>query len=262
MKSVTVGNSAWRYVERGQGPAVVLVHGFPLDHRIWSDQIEGLSSQFRVIAPDLKGFGQSHSIEPFTIDSMADELAQFLKAVDAVPCVLAGLSMGGYVGFSLARRYPEFLKGLIIVCSKAESDTPQAKEGRIAMAELARSQGAKPVSDQMLPRMLSASALKTRPELVQRLCGIMESCPPETIANACLAMRGRADRTDDLPRLKVPVQIILGEHDAIIPADMGKKMASACQRGECVLIPDAGHMAGLEAPAAVTAAIARFVDGI
>jgi pimeloyl-ACP methyl ester carboxylesterase len=258
MKSITLGNTSWRYLEQGNGPALVLVHGFPLDHRIWLEQVRGLSQRFRVIAVDLKGFGQSASSEAFTIDSMADELAEFMKAVGAAPCVLAGLSMGGYIAFSLAVRRPEVLKGLLIVCSKAEADTPQGKEGRQKMAELAQTQGAKPVSEQMLPRMFAPETISGRPELVAQLRQIMEGCPPTTIANACFAMRDRADRTTDLPKLTMPVQVILGEKDVIIPAEMGHKMAGACQRGRFVLIPKAGHLACMEEPAAVNEAMAAF----
>lgn len=243
---------------------MVFVHGFPLDHRIWDEQVKGLSSRFRVIAVDLKGFGKSASTEAFTIDSMADELAEFLKAVGAAPCVVAALSMGGYVAFSMAARHPEVLKGLAIVCSKAEADTPAGKEGRQKMAELAQTQGAKPVAEQMMPKMFCENTYRNREELVSKLREIMEACPPTTIANACFAMRDRADRTPDLPKLQMPVLIVLGEEDSIIPAEMGKTMATACRQGAFKMIPGAGHLAPMEEPAEVNRVLREFsgmVDG-
>lgn len=262
METTTIRNTNWRYVQKGKGPAIVLVHGFPLDHRIWLEQIDALAEHFRVIAVDLKGFGMSLSTEAFTIDSMADELAEFIRIVGAAPCTLAGLSMGGYVSLSLAARHPDVLKGLVIVCSKSEADTPQGRQGRQAMAETAQKHGAKPVADAMMPRMFCENTLRNRPELVKRLRDIMENCPPATIANACFAMRDRADRTPDLPKLKMPVMVILGEKDAIIPASMGQQMVQGCQRGEFVLIPGAGHLATMEEPAAVNSAIARFAASV
>lgn len=238
---------------------LVLVHGFPLDRRIWDEQMAGLSDRFRVIAVDLKGFGKSRSTEAFTIDSMADELAEFIKAINAAPCVLGGLSMGGYVAESLAVRHPEVLRGLAIVCSKAEADTQAGKEGRQKMAELAMKEGAAPVAGQMMPKMFCEETFRNRPELVEKLRTIMESCSPTTIANACFAMRDRADRTADLPNLKMPVMVILGEKDIIIPSQMGEMMAGACKRGEFVLIKGAGHLAPMEVPAEVNKALARFV---
>lgn len=260
MKSIRIGNTQWHYEEAGSGPAIVLVHGFPLDHRIWLDQIAQLSSRFRVIAPDLKGFGRSTSSEAFTMDSMADDLAAFIAAVHAAPSVVAGLSMGGYVAFSLALRHPQILKGLAIVCSKAEADTQAGKEGRQKMAELAQTKGAKPVADQMMPKMFCENTYRNRPELVEELRQIMEACPPTTIANACFAMRERADRVPDLPKLTMPVMFVLGEKDSIIPAEMGKAMASACKQGALKLIPGAGHLATMEEPAAVSQVLGDFAS--
>ncbi len=260
MKSITIGSMQWRYQEQGTGDPIVFVHGFPLDHRIWTEQLAGLSDRFRVIAVDLKGFGASHSTEAFTIDSMADELAEFIRAAAGGRCTLAGLSMGGYVAFSLAVRHPELLKGLAIVCSKAEADTQQGKEGRQKMAELAMKEGSKPVAQQMLPRMFAPGTYTSRPDLVEKLTQIMEGCPPTTIANACFAMRDRADRTPDLPNLAMPVAIILGEQDAIIPAEMGQKMAAACKQGSFYLIRNAGHLAPMEEPASFNEVMAKFAS--
>ena len=258
MKSMQIRNTQWRYEEQGSGQAIVFVHGFPLDQRIWTEQLRGLSDRFRVIAVDLKGFGQSNSSEAFTIDSMADELAEFIKSAATGPCVLAGLSMGGYVAISLAMRHPQVLKSLAIVCSKAEADTQAGKEGRQKMAELAMKEGARPVAEQMLPKMFSPDTYKNRPELVEQLQQIMEACPATTIANACFAMRDRADRTPDLPSLKMPVMVILGEKDSIIPAEMGAKIAVACKQGAFKLIPNAGHLAPMEEPAAFNSVMAEF----
>src|SRR5687768_6526539 len=85
------------YTDRGRGDALVLLHGFPLDSHMWDGQADQLSENFRVIAPDLRGFGRSRRSDPFTLDSLADDVHLFLDQLVAVPCVLAGLSMGGYV---------------------------------------------------------------------------------------------------------------------------------------------------------------------
>src|SRR3954471_5470103 len=130
------------YTDRGRGAVLVLLHGFPLDRRMWDAQVEKLSDHYRVVAPDLRGFGQSRRSDPFTIESLADDTHLFLEQLAATPCVLAGLSMGGYVALAYAKKYPADLRGLILMDTKAESDTPQAKEGRAKMIELARSSGA------------------------------------------------------------------------------------------------------------------------
>ena len=259
MKSIQLGNTQWHYEEKGTGKALVLVHGFPMDHRIWNDQLEGLCGVYRVIAVDLKGFGKSRSNEAFTIDSMADELVDFVKAVDAYPCFLAGLSMGGYIALSLAVRHPESLQGLIIVSSKSEADTPAGKEGRQKTAQLAQEKGSIAVAEQMLPRVLTEETIKGNPELVGKMRQIMEACPANTIANASFAMRERADRTADLPGLNMPVLVVLGERDTLLPVNGGRKLAEACPNGRLVVVAGAGHVPCMENPKAMNGALAEFV---
>ena len=259
MKYIELGNTAWHYEEKGSGTPLVLVHGFPMDHRIWKEQLEGLAGMCRVIAVDLKGFGKSRSNEAFTIDSMADEVIAFVKAVNAYPCYLAGLSMGGYIALSLAVRYPEALKGLIIVSSKSEADPPAGKEGRQKMAQLAQEKGNAPVVEQMLTRVLTEETIKGKAELVLRMRQIMEACPANTIANASFAMRDRVDRTADLPGLKMPVLVVMGARDSLLPLEGGRKLAQACANGRLVVIEGSGHVPCMENPGATNAVLAEFV---
>src|ERR1035437_2779162 len=120
MATCRIRNTDWNYAEQGQGTPLVLVHGFPLDHRIWQHQLAGLRDCCRVIAVDLKGFGRSASTEAFTMESMADELHQLLSQIGALPCVIGGLSMGGYVALAFAAKFPADLKGFILIHSKSE----------------------------------------------------------------------------------------------------------------------------------------------
>src|SRR5882724_9730698 len=121
--------------DKGHGPTVVLVHGFPLDRRMWGAQLAELLPHHRVIVPDLRGFGHSQFDSAFTIEDLADDLHRTLESISALPCVLAGLSMGGYVALAYIRKYPTDLRGLILVDTKAEGDNPQQREGRGKMIE-------------------------------------------------------------------------------------------------------------------------------
>jgi pimeloyl-ACP methyl ester carboxylesterase len=250
------------YTDRGRGPALVLLHGFPLDRRIWDAQVGKLSDHYRVIAPDLRGFGQSRRSDPFTIESLADDTHLFLEQLAATPCVLAGLSMGGYVALAYATKYPADLRGLILVDTKAEADTPQAKEGRGKMIELARTSGATAVAEQMLPKMISPGTLESRPDVVKKLRGIMNDCSAQTIEYALAAMRDRPDRSAELPDFKVPTLVIVGDADAITPPDVAEKMHKAVTGSELEVIRGAGHMSPMEQPEQVNRAIERFMASI
>jgi 3-oxoadipate enol-lactonase len=248
------------YTDRGRGDPVVFLHGFPLDRRMWEAQTAKLSDHYRVIAPDLRGFGQSRRSDPFTIESLADDTHLFLEQLAATPCVLAGLSMGGYVALAYAKKYPNDLRGLILVDTKAEADTPQAREGRAKMIEQARTSGAGAVADQMLPKMLSPATQEGRPDVVKTLRAMMAGCSPQTIEYALAAMRDRPDRSGELRGIKVPTLVIVGDADAITPPDVAEKMHKAIPGSKLEVIRGAGHMSPMEQPDQVNRAIERFMS--
>ena len=254
------------YDERGPGggdvPAVLL-HGFPLDATMWEAQAQALGDAgYRVIAPDLPGFGRSRSDAPFTMDSQADAVHALLDSIGALPCVLVALSMGGYIALAYAKKYPADLRGLVLVDTKAEADTAEGKAGRQKMIDLVRKEGSKAVADQMMPKMLAKDAAAQRPQQAQALRRIMEACPPKTIENALAAMRDRPDRTGELATIKVPTLVIVGESDQITPPDVAETMAKKIPGAQLVKIRGAGHMSPMEQPEQVNQAIQVFLDGL
>jgi pimeloyl-ACP methyl ester carboxylesterase len=254
----TINGMAMNYQEKGSGEAVVLLHGFPLDLRVWDDQREALSDRYRVITPDLRGFGGSRSSEAFTMESLADDMHALLEALGALPCVLGGLSMGGYVALAYAKKYPSDLRGLMLIDTRAEGDTPEGRQGREKMIELAKTSGAKAVADSMMPKMRSEQTAQTRPAVVHRLREIMEACPALTTQHAMAAMRDRADQTANLASIAVPTLIIVGEHDAITPVNMAENM-KRIPRSALQVIAGAGHMTSMEAPGRVSEVMRGFL---
>jgi pimeloyl-ACP methyl ester carboxylesterase len=241
------------YLEQGKGIPLVLVHGFPLDQRVWQAQRADLARICRVITPDLRGFGQSAAGGAFSIESLADDLRELLNRIGALPCVLGGLSMGGYVSLAFAKTYAKDLRGLILTDTRAEADTPQGRIGRDAMIELARTKGSVAVAEQMLPKMLADFAHSAE---VRK---IMESCPAETIQHACAAMRDRADYTNFLPQISVPTLIIVGESDVITPPNLAQAMHRAIPSSTLATIIGAGHLSPVERPGDVSRTIEEFL---
>jgi pimeloyl-ACP methyl ester carboxylesterase len=258
-----VNGTTLSYEERGEagrGPCVVLLHGFPLDSTMWKAQAPALAEAgHRVVAPDLRGFGKSASDAPFTLESLADDVHTLLASVNALPCVLAGLSMGGYVALAYVKKYAADLRGLVLVDTKAEADTAEGKAGRQKMIDLVRKDGAKAVADQMMPKMLAKDSA-ARPHLGQSLRSIMEACPPKTIEHALAAMRDRPDRSGELSSIKVPTLVIVGDSDAITPPDVAKSMAEKVPGAQLVTIRGAGHMSPMERPEQVNRAMKAFLQ--
>jgi 3-oxoadipate enol-lactonase len=262
MPTRTINNVAFNYLDRGQGAAIVLIHGFPLDSRIWESQVEALSDRYRVIAPDLRGFGKSVSAEPFTIESLADDVHALLKELGVAPCVLGGLSMGGYVALAYVKKYPSDLRGLALIDTRAEGDSTEGRENRNKTIQLVREKGSKAVADQMFPKMLFEQTPQTKSAVASKLRTIMESQTPRTIENALVAMRDRPDVTKDLPSIPVSTLIVVGEHDAITPPGVSEAMNKAIRNPTMVIIKRAGHMSPMEQAEDMTTALRRFVEGV
>ena len=253
------------YTEQGSGNPVVLLHGFPLDSTMWAAQAPALAAAgYRVVTPDLRGFGQSDLApskpRPYTLEALADELHVLLTGLGALPCVLAGLSMGGYVALAYARKYPLDLRGLVLVDTKAEADTAEGKQGREKMIDLVRKDGAKAVADQMMPKMLAQDAPDQRPKTAQMLRQMMEACPPKTIENALAAMRDRPDRSGELASIKAPTLVIVGDADVITPPAVAQSMAEKIPGAQLVTIRGAGHMSPMEQPDQVNRAMKTFLE--
>lgn len=262
MPSITLDRKVIHYDERGnrtaKTPPVVLLHGFPLDARIFAAQLDALADNCRVITPDLPGFGQSMSDLPFTIASLADDVHALLRSVGALPCVLGGLSMGGYVAQAFVKKHPTDLRGLILIDTKSEADNAEGKEKRNKMIESVRASGSKAISDAMFPNMLSPENAKD-PKIAQPLREMMEACPAKTIEHALVAMRDREDYTSMLPSIATPTLLIVGERDAISTKATMEAMHRGIPRSKLVVVPGAGHLTPVEAPDEVGRAIRDFV---
>jgi 3-oxoadipate enol-lactonase len=267
MPTMNIERAVVHYEECGprdrQSPPIVLLHGFPLDCRIFAPQLAALSERFRLIAPDFPGFGRSRGGDrPFTITSLADDVYTLLRNLGALPCVLGGLSMGGYVAQAFAKEHPSELKGLMLIDTKSEADTAEGKQKRDKMIEQARgADGSKAVADAMFPNMLTPEHAQ-RPDIAQPLREMMEACPARTIEQALAALRDREDYTYLLPSIAVPTLIVVGQQDAIAPPAIAEAMHRAIPRSTLAVIPDAGHLTTIEKPHDATAAIREFAQAL
>ena len=262
MPSETVNGITLAYDQRGQGTPLVLLHGYPLDSRMWANEIGSLSAHHRVIAPDLRGFGKSTSIEPFTIEQIADDTHALLAKLAALPCVLGGFSMGGYVALAFAKKYPTDLRALILVDTRAEADTSDGKAAREKAIDVARQGGATAIADQMLPKLLVPEEQRRGPKVTNIVRGIIESQSPLTIEHALRAMRDREDYTEMLPSVAVPTLILVGEHDPLTPPAMSRAMHERIPRSQLVVIPDAAHLTPLENPDDMARAVQDFLRSL
>lgn len=261
MARVKVGDVTLNVLDEGTGPVVLLVHGFPLDHSMWREQVADLAADHRVIVPDLRGHGASDvTAGTVTMARFADDLAALLDELGVTePIVYGGLSMGGYVGWEFVRRHRDRLRGLIVCDSRAAGDTDEGRENRARMAAMVLEHGPERVAEAMLPKLFAPSIRTDRPDLVDDLRRVMTGTDPEGIAAALRGMSDRADVTSLLPSFDVPTLLVCGEQDEITPAPEMMQIADAMPDAAMALIGHAGHMAPLEQPDVVNARIRQFL---
>jgi 3-oxoadipate enol-lactonase len=265
MNHIVLKRGELAYVDFGQGPPILLVHGFPLDHSMWNAQIEALAAGCRVIAPDLRGFGQTPlgEVDPqrgLTMEQYADELAELLDALGIrEPIALAGFSMGGYIAWQFLRKYANRLRWFVQCDTRALADSDEARAGRLNMAENVAAWGSERVAEMMGPKLFTPHTLATRPELTNEFRGIVSRTPPASIAAAQRAMAARPDVSADLSAIRIPTLVLVGELDAISPPAEMRAIANAIPDATFVVIPNAGHMTTIENPAAVNEAFLGFL---
>ncbi|GMQ86725.1 MAG: alpha/beta fold hydrolase [Acidimicrobiia bacterium] len=254
MPYLEANESTFHYLESGDGPVALFVHGFPLDATMWSEQLEGLAALRRCLAIDLRGFGRSgRSPRPvLAMEDHAADLEAFLdKGSVAAAIDLVGLSMGGYVALAFAELYPERIRSIALIDTKSTPDSEEAKAGRDATAMRLVKEGRAGFATDMTDALLAAEA---SPWTRARVRTMIESTPTETMVAALEGMKQRPDRTTVLAALRAPVTVIVGEQDRMAPLAEAEYMARS-GRGTLTVIPGAGHLSPIEQPNAVTAAL-------
>ena len=252
------------YDDHGTGPPLVLLHAFPLDRTMWHPQVTALSDRYRVIAPDLPGFGES-TVPPdgWTVDSAADRVAELLTGIGLDElAVVGGLSMGGYVALAFARRHPDMIRGLVLADTRAEADTPEAQANRDKTIAVAEEHGAAAVFEAMLPKVLGQTTHQQRQTVVAEATRIASEQGADVVADGLRALRDRPDATPGLAAIQVPTLIIVGEEDTLTPPAVAMTLADGIPEASIEVLAGAGHLSNLETPTEFTAVVRRFLDRI
>jgi 3-oxoadipate enol-lactonase len=250
------------YTEAGQGTPVVLLHGFPLSGVIWHEQQRRLGERYRVIAPDLRGHGRSPAPSGvYDMDLMARDVLALLDSLAIDKAVIMGHSMGGYVTLAAWRRAPERFLALGLIASQAGADTEESRKGRYQLAEKVAAEGSKAVAEVMIPKLFAAT-LPAEAPIVEQVRQMILNTQPAGIIGTLKGMAVRPDSSTLLPNLRIPVLLLTGDKDQIIPPEKAKAMAAANGTAVLTTVANAGHMPMLEQPEATTTAISTFLSEI
>ena len=285
LRTLKLNGRSVNYVDQGHGEPLLLVHGFPLDHSMWQRQIDFFQSNFRVICPDLPGFGASEPInepevgsgdpvgdvqsasdsESLSMESLADWLVAFLDAIVCVdPVNYCGLSMGGYIGWQFWRRHPVRLKSMIAVNTRAANDDELVRRARHMAAAQVRVSGAQSVADAMIEKLfyLAGDQDPLEIEYIAKVHQTIFTTDPGVISAGQIGMSQRVDATDWLSEIGIPMLFIGGEFDSITPPAEMQSNAIAANNAPLETIPAAGHLTPLEQPDAFNKCVGQFLGNL
>jgi len=252
------------YSERGTGQPLVLLHAFPLNRHMWDRQLDNWSNRYRVIAPDFRGFGESDlGDDESRMESFADDVKDLLDSLKVEGrIILVGLSMGGYVAFEFCRKYPDRLMAMVMIATQPVADSEESRKARYELAELVRTRGSEVLIERMTPRLLGKTTLQTRQDVVETLRRLIVMNSSRGVAKACYGLASRRDSTPILETIRVPVLIVAGAEDPIVPASQLEAMKAGIRQSQLVVIPQSGHLVNLEQPQELDHLVQIFLAGL
>jgi pimeloyl-ACP methyl ester carboxylesterase len=276
----TINGRAVRYRDTGggrtpgstsdarDGHVIVLLHAFPLTAEMWAPQLADLPSAWRAVAPDLRGFGGSSrrqaglggaEVPARGMDDYASDVLALLDTLEIPAAVIGGLSMGGYVAFSLFRLAPTRVRALLLADTRAEADADAARQNRMIMLATLEASGPPAIADAMLPKLLALASRREHPDLERDVRRLIESNSREAIADAIRCLMSRPDSRPLLSSIAVPVQLIAGSDDELTPVALHEEMQASLPDASLTIIEGAGHLSNLERPDVFNRTLSRFL---
>jgi pimeloyl-ACP methyl ester carboxylesterase len=247
------------YLKQGEGPVIVLIHGFPENGGLWHKVWPGLEDFFTVIIPDLPGSGDStYKGETISIEQLAESVNNILEHENVDEAIIVGHSMGGYTALAFAELFVKKLKGLSLVHSVATADTEEKKKTRLKSIELIRKGGREAFIKQMTPNLFSQKFRDENPGIIETQSERGMQLPGESIVKFYTAMINRPDRTKLLKDASFPVQWIIGKEDTIAPMSSMLEQSRLAKVNFLSAYDNCAHMAMLEAPDKLIADLKEF----
>lgn len=241
--------------------AVVFIHGFLEDLRMWDDFIYRIP-HYSVIKIDLPGFGQSAAQASISIIGYADAVKEVLDAEKIEDAILVGHSMGGYTAMAFAKKYPNLLKGLCLFQSQPFPDTKENKAKREKSAHFVETHGGAAYTQATIPNLFAPAYRMKHRDVVDQVIELGQENSDEGIVAAIHAMKNRQNTSKILEKIACPVQFIIGTEDAAIPAENSLHQTTLPAIADVRILEGIGHMAHLEANRKAVKAVREFVKFI
>jgi len=253
------------YQDAGSGPAIFLVHGHPLDHTMWQPQVEFLAPKYRVIVPELRGYGTT-PLPPgksvTLLDDFAEDILALADHLHIERFVIVGLSLGGQIVLETYRQAPERIRAVALADTFASLDTPEQKQARLDTADRFDGEGFGDFAAETLHKMITPANAEGLPAVAAHIIRMINESNPH---GAAAALRGRTARRDYIPllgQITVPSLIIVGRYDAFTPVPLSEEMHRGIPGSKLEIIEESGHMTNLERPDEFNSILGSFLDSL
>ncbi len=257
------GDAEIVYRTLGDGPPVILLHPFPVNHEFWLAVAESLATRYRVVLPDLRGHGESGIGEgPATMEKHAADIARVMDDADVGRAPLVGVSIGGYVLFEFWRKHRGRVAALGLCNTKAPADAPEARAGRLQAANDVLERGTEPFFESMIPKVLAKTTREMRPDLVDAALRMMRQMSPEDVAQAQRGMAARPDSVETLKTINVPTLLVTGDEDVTTGVNEAELMRQHIAGSQLRVIPKASHYSPWEQPQDAAKLLRQFLDSL
>jgi 3-oxoadipate enol-lactonase len=245
----------------GEGPPVVLLHPFPVNHEFWLPVAEALSTRYRIVLPDLRGHGDSGVGEgPATMEKHATDIAGVMDDAEVGRAPLVGVSIGGYALFEFWRKHRGRVTALGLCNTKASADSVEARNGRLQAANDVLERGTEPFFQSMVPRLFARTTREMRPDLVEGGLRMMRKMSPEDVAQVQRGMAERADSVEILKTINVPTLLVTGDEDILTGVNEAELMRQHIAGSELRVVAKAGHYSPWEQPEEVGRLLRQFLE--
>ncbi|HKW35254.1 MAG TPA: alpha/beta fold hydrolase [Candidatus Acidoferrum sp.] len=244
---------------------VLLVHGHPFNHTMWRPQVEYLSANYRVVVPDLRGYGKSSLPEgsrETRLETFAPDNLALMDSLGIQEFVLGGLSMGGQIVLEVHRQAPDRIQALLLADTFAGLDSAERRQWRFTTADRLEREGMEAYAREELAKMITSANAERVPEVAAHVMQMMATTPAR---GAAAALRGRAQRVNYLPllqKLHVPTLVVVGREDVYTPLALAEQLCEQIPEAKLAIIENAGHLPNLEQPAAFNSVLASWLPAV
>jgi 3-oxoadipate enol-lactonase len=247
--TITVNNLTVSYIDEGStnSPAIIFIHGFPLNKAMWNKQIGELKKNYRVIAYDIRGHGNTEAgNDNFSIELFVNDLLSLMDTLNIDKTILCGFSMGGYIALNAIENYPERFNALLLCDTNCTDDMPETKEKRMKAIESIKEKGLEQYAEESLKKLFASISFSKHTEEIAFVKEMIMKTSKESLYKTLHALSERKETCTKLHQIKVPVLIIVGKEDEITPPDVALLMHGKIKGSIIHIIDHAGHLCNME----------------